>query len=727
MHEGAPAPRAPGSNIAHVQAPPVWALGFDGAGVVVGNIDTGVRHTHQALVGQYRGQLGGGSFEHARNWYDPYHHTAVPRTSHPHGSHTIGTAVGDDGAGNQIGMAPGATWIACIGFGAGSGSGATDAGLLECGQWMLAPTDPDGNGPDPDRRADVVNNSWGDCGRTYNAWYEGVIDAWIAAGMVPVFSNGNASNCGYPAPPGLNTVGNPARSGKVLGVGSTGNSNGEYATHSNWGPTDNANPGLPNYPDPRGYADLKPNVVAPGVAVRSAGNGADDHYYESPGTSMSAPHVAGLVALMWQAAPCLHGDYAGTGTLIMATANPIPYATGSPSDGAGNVPNQATGWGEIDALAAVEGALAHCGPQGWAAGTVTAADTGEPVAGAALTFTGPNTYLVTSGEDGGFHKMLRAGDYSVEVQAFGYLRSTRALTIVEGETAALDIALAPGPRHTVAGVVRDAVTGWPLSARIHVAQPGGSAQAWTDPATGTYSIALPAGADYTLTASALVPGYLPASSDVADLDADLTIDLPLAADLIACTAPGYTGGGNVIEDFESGELPGGWLRQTDRPNGEGWRIGASLGSTHYAIPAHGTYAASNDDAHGPASVARRERLITPPLAFPADGTPSLAYASAFSGGFDQLALVEISSDDGATWSALATPTADGAANAPLWRDEHVDLAAFAGQTVRIAFRTDDAGGWGSGWAVDDVLIRSGLPCRPPIADAVFRDGFDGAP
>jgi hypothetical protein len=39
---------------------------------------------------------------------------------------------------------------------------------------------------------------------------------------------------------------------------------------------------------------------------------------------MSAPHVAGLIALMWEAAPCLIGDYATTETIIEQSATPIP-------------------------------------------------------------------------------------------------------------------------------------------------------------------------------------------------------------------------------------------------------------------------------------------------------------------------------------------------------------------------------------------------------------------
>ncbi|HET6545643.1 MAG TPA: S8 family serine peptidase, partial [Rhodanobacteraceae bacterium] len=353
------------SSMEHIHVPDVWAEGFKGAGIVVANIDTGVRYTHHALVSQYRGNLGGGTFDHNFNWYDPYSHSAAPRQSDPHGSHTMGTMVGDNvdfaNGGtiprHQVGAAPDAQWMACLGF----NPGATDAALIECGQWTLAPYPTNGGGtPDPTRHADIVSNSWGDCSQIYNPFYEGVITAWVAAGIAPIFSNGNSSNCGYPTPPPLNTVGSPGRSGKVLGIGATGTDNGVYANFSNKGTTDNLSPGLPNYPDPRGFANLKPNVSAPGANIFSSWATGDDAYALDSGTSMSSPAVAGVIALVWSAADCLKGDYAQTGTIIMSTATPRPFHTGSPSDGPGDVPNQATGWGEVDALAAVNAAIAYC-------------------------------------------------------------------------------------------------------------------------------------------------------------------------------------------------------------------------------------------------------------------------------------------------------------------------------------------------------------------------------
>ncbi len=339
-------------NISHVQAPTVWGMGYTGQGMVVASIDTGVRYTHQALVNQYRGNLGSGSYNNNYNWYDPTTDgTLSPTDTNGHGTHTMGIMVGNNGS-SQIGMAIGAKWIACR---ACTTNTCTDLALLACGQFMVAPTDLSGNNPDPSQRPNVVNNSWGDCSTSYDSWYQGAVNAWIAAGIYPVFSNGNSSNCSYSSPPGLNTVGNPARYGNVTGVGASGQSDGQYATFSNWGPTDNLDTVNPH----SGYADLKPQVIAPGTYILSSYDTSDSTYASMSGTSMAAPHVAGLVALMWSAAPCLKGNYANTETIIEYTATRVSYSDGVHP--ANSSPNYATGWGEINALSAVNSALIYCG------------------------------------------------------------------------------------------------------------------------------------------------------------------------------------------------------------------------------------------------------------------------------------------------------------------------------------------------------------------------------
>lgn len=130
-------------SISKTKAPDLWALGFTGQGIVVGGADTGYRWTHNAIKGKYRG-WNGSSASHDYNWHDAIlsgggicgANSNQPCDDSGHGTHTMGTVVGDDGNGNQIGMAPGAQWIGCRNMNQGNGTPAT---YLECFEFFLAP------------------------------------------------------------------------------------------------------------------------------------------------------------------------------------------------------------------------------------------------------------------------------------------------------------------------------------------------------------------------------------------------------------------------------------------------------------------------------------------------------------------------------------------------------------------------------------------------------------
>src|SRR5438132_5166731 len=160
-----PATIEPGITYTH--APQVWALGYTGQNIVIASADTGVRWTHNALKPHYRG-WDGQNANHNFNWHDSIHsgggacgpNSLFPCDDFFHGSHTTGTAIGDDGAGNQIGMAPGAKWIGCRNMDQGNGTPAT---YMECMEFFLAPyplncTHTDG---DPTKAPDITINSWG--------------------------------------------------------------------------------------------------------------------------------------------------------------------------------------------------------------------------------------------------------------------------------------------------------------------------------------------------------------------------------------------------------------------------------------------------------------------------------------------------------------------------------------------------------------------------------------
>jgi subtilisin family serine protease len=436
------------SNLDHIGAPAVWADGIRGEGIVVASIDSGVRYTHQALVNQYRGNLGGGVFDHNYSWLNPYTNSATPADTHNpgHGSHVTGTMVGDDGGANQIGVAPGAKWIACAGFNPSS----TTEGLLKCAEFMAAPTRTNGTAPDPSMRPHVVNNSWGSCsGKAYDDWYQSVVDAWVAAGIYPMWANGNKSTFPSPScPVEHGSVGNPARYGNVSGVGALGTSNATLATYSLWGPSDVA-----DTTNPRGYPMVKPQFSAPGTN-RSAVRSSDSAYGNMSGTSMAAPHAAGLVALMWSAAPCLVGDYSTTETIIEMTTTDTTRTSYSPhaSDGPGGLPNQATGWGEINAPAAVEMAIDSCGK---ITGVVSDAATSDPIEGALVTVSNSAvTRTGTSGPDGQYSVIVREGTFEVSAAKSGYLTTTiTGITVEYPEVVVLDIKLQPSQLASIKGTV----------------------------------------------------------------------------------------------------------------------------------------------------------------------------------------------------------------------------------------------------------------------------------
>jgi len=317
-------------NINQVRAPEVWAQGFFGQGVVVANIDTGVQFDHPALVNQYRGNLGGGSFDHNYNWFDPSSICGSPSTTpcdnNRHGTHTMGTMIGDDGGSNQIGVAPKAEWMTCKGCETNSCS---SFALLACGDFILAPTDLNGNNPDPSRRPHVVNNSWGGSGG--NPWYQGVVQSWRAAGIFPAFSNGNSG-------PFCGTSGSPGDYPGSFSSGATDISD-NIAGFSSRGPS--AFGGV-----------TKPDIAAPGVSVRSSVSVPPNSYGTLSGTSMASPHTAGTVALAMSQFPSLRRDIPNTEKKLRPAAKILNTGQGCGGDGPTTHPNNVFGSGLDDAFAA---------------------------------------------------------------------------------------------------------------------------------------------------------------------------------------------------------------------------------------------------------------------------------------------------------------------------------------------------------------------------------------
>ena len=329
-------------GVARTGAPMLWARGITGQGVVVADLDTGARWDHSALAPRYRGWAGGWA-RHAGNWFDPVAFDDAPEDLSGHGTHTVGTLAGDDGLGNQIGVAPGARWIACRNMAGPQGIGAVSL-YLACFQFALAPTDLLGGDPNPGLAADITSNSWacdpgfGEAGCDRPEALARGLEALRFAGILVVTSAGN-SGAG-----GCETVRlAPATLSGSLAVGAF-QASGEIARFSSRGPSSIGD-------------GVKPDVVAPGVDIPSAAIGNRNAYRVASGTSMAAPHVAGVAALLLSAAPYLRGNVAEVEAILRQTARPAPVTEKcglTPGDAR---PNNTAGYGAIDAVAAVAEAL----------------------------------------------------------------------------------------------------------------------------------------------------------------------------------------------------------------------------------------------------------------------------------------------------------------------------------------------------------------------------------
>lgn len=485
-------------NIVRTNADDVWALGYTGQNIVVGSCDTGVEWDHPALVNQYRGGPG----DHDYNWYDTFHEYSEPTDPNGHGTHTTGTMVGDDGSTNQIGMAPGAQWIACK---ANSGDVWKASKYLECWEWFLAPTRQDGSDPRPDLAPHVINNSWSCPGS------EGcdpdtlrmAAQSLYAAGIAIAKSGGNSgSSCG--------TITNPGQYPELLATAAFA-SGDTIAGFSSRGPV-----------TVDGEQRIKPDIAAPGVSIRSAYPGGG--YTSLGGTSMAAPHTAGLIALLWSANPALIGDLENTFLIVKSTAEP-KLSTQCPPLVPSGVPNNVWGWGIIDALAAVQ--TRTLPGLGTLSGTVTDNSTGTPLEAATLDIVQVDTGLsrqVPTGPAGFYTETLLAVTYNVTATLYGYLpEAATGMNVVSNTVTTLNLALNPAPVWSLSGQVTDQMSGAPLGdvlVRLVDTWLSTSSHA----VTGEY--ALPAVAQGRYRMQITKAGYVPQERDI-DVQDDLVEDFEL--------------------------------------------------------------------------------------------------------------------------------------------------------------------------------------------------------
>lgn len=311
-------------HLERIGAPAVWARGLDGAGVLVGHLDTGAAYDHPDLAGSLWD--GGAAWPH--HGWDAVDDDDDPYEGDPdwgHGTHTAGLVVGDGAAGRACGPAPGAELMvlrAVPGY---------YADLVEAMQFGLD------HGP-----VDLFTMSagWDAAADDLRAANRDNAAVLLAAGIPWLCAAGNGDNMGghHPAPTDIASPGdapNPwygdgGRSA-VITVGAVGPTDLVWDSSSR-GPTAwGIAGGYDDYPYPPGL--LKPDLAAPGDGVASAAPGGG--YVTYSGTSMATPVAAGAVAILLQSSP--GADPAALARALEASAVDLGVAGRDTESGAGRL------------------------------------------------------------------------------------------------------------------------------------------------------------------------------------------------------------------------------------------------------------------------------------------------------------------------------------------------------------------------------------------------------
>jgi bacillopeptidase F len=317
----------PGWNIAALGVEQLWDLGLTGEGVVIASLDGGVDASHPDLQSKWRGWAGSPCDPlidtGTRDWFDPHGvHPNCPYDGIGHGTSVMGVMVGGDAGGSAIGVAPDAAWIAAKIFD-DTGNSTYDV-IHRAFQWAL---DPDGDGETGDA-PDIVNNSWGfNSANSCIDEFQADVRLLKSAGIAVLFSAGNMG-------PELSSSTSPANYPESAAVGSTDRLGG-IAEFSGRGPGA-CESGAPFYPQ----------STAPGVSIRTAGLTAGgtnpNSYVFATGTSLSVPHVSGVMALF------LDPDgFPLTAVQVLETALQL-----SATDLGAEGPDNNFGYGQVNALAA---------------------------------------------------------------------------------------------------------------------------------------------------------------------------------------------------------------------------------------------------------------------------------------------------------------------------------------------------------------------------------------
>lgn len=727
-----------------IRAPECWhELGVNGEGVLVANLDTGVDSDHPALRRRWRGYLERHPWQSC--WFDAEESGAEqPLDRQGHGTHVMGTITGlDPDFGDSIGVAWGAQWIAANGL-AQTDDEEIDNDIIRAYEWFA---DPDGDPETIDDVPDVIQNSWGVVpGFRYlpcDASFWRVIDNVERAGAITTWSAGNEG-------PGPGTLRSPADRADTptncFSIGAIDAAETRFPF-----PIANFSSRGPSQCETSVTLRVKPEVVAPGVNVRSSvpGGGYGDVGWS--GTSMAGPHVAGVVALLRQVAPDL--DAVAAKQILIDTARDL----GEPGE------DNTYGYGLVDAYAAV---LRAADGYGAVAGQVRNASRGfRPVADADVRVSGTSLRWRTD-ESGRFRGALPIGERRITVRATGFAADSALVEIAPQSllTQNLDLADNTGPTLEALHIplsTPDSSGTVPYS--IAVSDPSDVQNVTLhyrarqdDPWTDRRAFASET-AERTYTAPLVVPetprvGLRPAfyfsAVDHAGFVTNFPTGAPDSTFTLQFRRPLYA--------FDGGEaLPGGpidgeaagWSLGVDGDDARAgrWTLEPPVGTRDIDslvvqpyFDASGTargrcFVTGNGTPEGSTGEADVDfgctTLLSPRFDLHGKARLYLRYARwyAESGlARDDTFYVDLSSDDGTTWTPLETvPDPD-----PTWRVREFVLEDFINPsaTVRLRFRACDRRSQGvTEAAIDDIAIeelppepsRAPVPEPPTVLDQIY--------
>jgi subtilisin family serine protease len=280
-------------SVPQIGAPAAWQAGYEGSGVKVAVLDTGVDATHPDLQGKVK---------EAKDFSDS---PTGPEDHFGHGTHVAATIAGTGAGagGTRKGVAPKADLL--IGKVLGDDGYGYDSSIIAGMEWAA------------ESGAKVVNMSLGGGPTDGSDPLSQAVDRITAAsGTLFVVAAGNDG--------ADESIGAPGTAQSALTVGAV-DRNDQLAEFSSRGPR-------------LGDSGLKPEITAPGVdivAARAAGTDMgepiDALYTAASGTSMATPHVAGSAALLAQAHPDWKADQLKNALVSTAKTNQdlSVYAQGS--------------------------------------------------------------------------------------------------------------------------------------------------------------------------------------------------------------------------------------------------------------------------------------------------------------------------------------------------------------------------------------------------------------